>query len=178
MKSALYYVAGLLAVMWVVGLINIPLDYKLSEFGIVPRTVDGLRGILLTPFLHASFDHLLVNTLPVAFLGTLVAIQGRRTFLLASVFIMLVGGGALWVIGRHGTHVGASGLTFGFFGYLVARAWYDRSLASILVAVVVVVLYGGVVLGVLPSTPGLSWEGHLTGLIAGVLAARLMWKRD
>lgn len=164
--------------MWVVGLANLPLDYKLSEFGIVPRTVDGLIGIPLSPFLHASFDHLLVNSLPVAFLGTLVAIQGKRTFLLATAFIVFAGGGALWVVGRHGTHVGASGLIFGYFGYLVGRAWYDRSLSSILVAVIMVVVYGGIVFGVLPSTPGVSWEGHLTGLIAGVLAARTMWKRD
>jgi membrane associated rhomboid family serine protease len=178
MKSALFFVAGLVATMWVVGLANLPLDYRLSEFGIVPRTIDGLIGVPLSPFLHASFDHLLVNSLPVAFLGTLVAIQGKRTFLLATVFIVLGGGGALWVVGRHGTHVGASGLIFGYFGYLVARAWYNRSLSSIVVAVVMVVVYGGVVFGVLPSTSDVSWEGHLTGLIAGVLAARTMWKRD
>lgn len=178
MKSALFFVAGLLVVMWVVGIANIPLEYKLSEFGIIPRTINGLVGVPLSPFLHASFNHLLVNTLPVAFLGTLVAIQGKRTFLSATLFITVVGGGALWVVGRHGTHVGASGLIFGYFGYLVGRAWYDRSLSSILVAMVMVVVYGGVVFGVLPNMSDVSWEGHLTGLIAGVLAARMMWKRD
>lgn len=177
MKSTLIYVAGLVAVMWGVGLVNLSLDYKLSEFGIVPRTGDGLIGIPFSPFLHANFNHLLVNTLPLAFLGTFVAIQGRRTFLMTTVFIMFGGGSALWVVGRHGTHVGASGLIFGYFGYLVGRVWYDRSLSSVVVAIVVVVLYGGVVFGILPTTPGVSWEGHLTGLIAGVLVARAMWKQ-
>ena len=131
------------------------------------------------PFLHGSFDHLVVNTLPAVVLGGFVAIQGSRKFLTATVFITLVGGGALWVVGRTAVHVGASGLIFGYFGYLIARAWYTRSLASVLIAVVVAVVYGGILLGVLPFfQEGVSWEGHLTGLIAGGIAARLMWKED
>ena len=154
-------------------------DYRLSEYGVVPRTVDGLIGIPLMPFLHGSFDHLVVNTLPTVVLGGLVAIHGSRKFLTATVFITLVGGGALWVVGRTAVHVGASGLVFGFFGYLIARAWYTRSLVAVLIAVVVAVVYGGILLGVLPFfQEGVSWEGHLTGLVAGVLAARLMWKES
>lgn len=172
-------VAILVALMWVVGMVNTLLDYRLSEYGVVPRTVDGLIGIPLMPFLHGSFDHLVVNTLPMVVLGGLVAIHGSKKFLTATVFITLVGGGALWVVGRHAVHVGASGLVFGFFGYLIARAWYTRSLVAVLIAVVVAVVYGGILLGVLPFfQEGVSWEGHLTGLIAGALAARLMWKED
>lgn len=171
--------AVLVALMWVVGMVNALLDYRLSEYGVVPRTVDGLIGIPLMPFLHGSFDHLAVNTLPMVVLGGLVAIHGSRKFLTAMVFITLVGGGALWVVGRTAVHVGASGLVFGFFGYLIARAWYTRSIVAVLIAVVVAVVYGGILLGVLPFfQEGVSWEGHLTGLIAGALAARLMWKED
>ena len=171
--------AILVALMWIVGLVNALLDYRLSEYGVVPRTVDGLIGIPLMPFLHGSFDHLVVNTLPMVVLGGLVAIHGSRKFLTATVFITLVGGGALWVVGRTAVHVGASGLVFGFFGYLIARAWYTRSLVAVLIAVVVAVVYGGILFGVLPFfQEGVSWEGHLTGLIAGALAARLMWKED
>ena len=171
--------AVLVALMWVVGMVNVLLDYRLNEYGVVPRTAEGLIGIPLMPFLHGSFDHLVVNTLPTVVLGGLVAIHGSRKFLTATVFITLVGGGALWVVGRTAVHVGASGLVFGFFGYLIARAWYTRSLVAVLIAVVVAVVYGGILLGVLPFfQEGVSWEGHLTGLVAGVLAARLMWKES
>ena len=173
MKAVLLFAVGLTGVMWIVGAVNILLDYRLSEFGIVPRSIDGLRGIPLMPFLHANFNHLVVNTLPVAFLGALVAIQGKGGFLKVTAFIMLVGGFALWVVGREGVHVGASGLIFGYVGYLIARAWYVRSLGAVLAAIVVIVLYGGALLGVLPTTSGVSWEGHLTGLLAGGLAARV-----
>ena len=179
MIATIASVASLLALVWAVGMLNILFDYRLSEYGVVPRTVDGLIGIPLMPFLHGSFDHLLVNTLPAVILGGLVAIQGSKKFLTATVFITLVGGGALWVVGRSAVHVGASGLIFGYFGYLIARAWYTRSLGAVLIAVVVAVVYGGILLGVLPFfQEGVSWEGHLTGLIAGALAARVMWKQD
>ena len=178
-KVTIASVALLVALMWAVGMVNALLDYRLSEYGVVPRTVDGLIGIPLMPFLHGSFDHLVVNTLPIVVLGGLVAFQGSKKFLTATVFITLVGGGALWVVGRTAVHVGASGLVFGYFGYLIARAWYTRSLVAVLIAVVVAVVYGGILLGVLPFfQEGVSWEGHLTGLIAGALAARLMWKEN
>ena len=177
-KATVASVTLLLALMWIVGMVNILFDYRLSEYGVVPRTVDGLIGIPLMPFLHGSFDHLLVNTLPAVILGGLVAIQGSKKFLTATVFITLVGGGALWVVGRSAVHVGASGLIFGYFGYLIARAWYTRSLGAVLIALAVAVVYGGILLGVLPFfQEGVSWEGHLTGLIAGALAARVMWKQ-
>ena len=173
--------------MWLVGMLNLLLDYRLNEYGVVPGNLDGLLGIPLMPFLHENLDHLLANTLPAAILGTLVAIHGARRFLTATIFIVLVGGAALWMLGsaelvlfdRSATHIGASGLIFGYFGYLIARAWYARSLVTLLIAVVVVVVYGGILLGVLPFfQEGVSWEGHLTGLIAGALAARLMWKEN
>lgn len=172
-------IAVLVALMWLVGMLNLLFDYGLSEYGVIPRTAEGLIGIPLMPFLHGSFDHLVVNTLPMVVLGGLVAIQGSRKFLTATVFITLVGGGALWVVGRTAIHVGASGVIFGYFGYLIARAWYTRSIVAVLIAVVVAVVYGGILLGVLPFfQDGVSWEGHLTGLIAGALAARLMWKEN
>ncbi len=178
LKATVISVAVLLALMWAVGLLNILFDYRLSDYGVIPRTAKGLIGIPLMPFLHGSFDHLVVNTMPAVVLGGLVAIQGSRKFLTATVFITLVGGAALWIVGRDAIHVGASGLVFGYFGYLIARAWYTRSFVSIVVAVLVTVVYGGILLGVLPFfQEGVSWEGHLTGLVAGVLAARIMWKR-
>ena len=88
--------------------------------------------------------------------------------------IILVSGVGVWLLGRSGYHVGASGLIFGYFGFLIARSWYERSFSSILIALVTIVLYGGILLGVLPTRAGMSWEAHLFGLLGGILAARLV----
>lgn len=163
--------------MWMVEIVNWQLDHRLNEFGVTPRTNQGLIGIVLSPFLHTGFDHLFVNTLPVLFLGTFAALQGRRPFLLTILIIIIGEGFLLWCFGRTAVHVGASGLAFGLFGYLVARAWYHRGLWSLAVGVVVVVFYGGLLVGLSPTIKGMSWEGHLFGLIAGVLSARILWRR-
>ena len=110
-------------------------------------------------------------------LGGLVILRGTRRFLGVSVFVILAGGLALWTFGRPAYHVGASGLIFGYFGYLAARGWYSRSAVELLIALVTVFLYGGMLWGVLPATPRVSWESHLFGLIAGAAAARAEGKR-
>ena len=160
-----------------VEIVNWQLAHRLNEFGVTPRTNQGLIVIVLSPFLHTGFDHLFVNTLPVLFLGTFAALQGRRPFLLTILIIIIGEGFLLWCFGRTAVHVGASGLAFGLFGYLVARAWYHRGLWSLAVGVVVVVFYGGLLVGLSPTIKGMSWEGHLFGLIAGVLSARILWRR-
>jgi membrane associated rhomboid family serine protease len=115
----------------------------------------------------------MMNTIPLAVLGGFVILQGRQIFFEISIIIILVSGTALWLFGRSSYHVGASGLIFGYFGYLVLRAWYDRSLKSSVIAFVTVFLYGGIIWGLLPTFSRISWEGHLFGLLAGILAARL-----
>ena len=100
-----------------------------------------------------------------------------RVFLQTSTIIVLVGGALLWLFGRNAAHVGASVLIFGYFGYLVALGWYDRNIESFIVAVITILLYGGLVWGILPSAGQVSWEGHLFGLIAGIIAARLTTNR-
>jgi membrane associated rhomboid family serine protease len=173
MMARVFPLLGLVAVIWVVELANILMEHRLGVYGIVPRTVEGLRGIPLSPFLHGSIQHAVSNTVPLLVLGGLVAIRGRNAFLGVSLFVIVAGGAGVWLVGRTAFHIGASGLVFGYFGYLVARGWYDRSVVSILVALVVVALYWGLLFGVLPTAGFVSWEGHLMGLLAGVLAARL-----
>ena len=153
------------------------LSLDLGRYGIVPRTFDGLRGIPLHVFLHQGFGHVLSNTGPVLVLGILISLRGGRKLLGASLFIVAFGGLAVWLVARSGVHIGASGLAFGYFGYLVGRGFYDRSLTSIVIAVAVVVFYGGMFLGILPSLGFVSWEGHLFGVIAGVAYARITRKR-
>ena len=154
------------------------LSLDLGRYGIVPRTVDGLRGIPLHVFLHQGFGHVLSNTGPLLVLGILISLRGGRKLLGASLFIVAFGGFAVWLVARSGVHIGASGLAFGYFGYLVGRGFYERSLTSILIAVAVVVFYGGMFFGILPSLGFVSWEGHLFGLIAGVAYSRITRTRS
>ena len=175
--SAVLWLIGFTATIWVVELVNAPLDHRLTSLGIVPRSIPGLIGIPLSPFIHGSFGHVVSNTIPLLVLGGIIAFQGRQKLLEVSVIIIALGGTGVWLLGRSSFHVGASGLVFGYFGYLVARGLYDRSAASILVAVAVFVLYGGLLFGVLPVLSFVSWEGHLFGLMAGVFAARLNRRR-
>jgi membrane associated rhomboid family serine protease len=173
LKKNLYWILGFVALIWVVELINFSTGHRFSDWGILPRTLKGLKGIPLSPFLHASLIHIMMNTIPLAVLGGFVILQGRQMFFEISIIIILVSGTALWLFGRSSYHVGASGLIFGYFGYLVLRAWYDRSLKSSVIAFVTVFLYGGIIWGLLPTFSRISWEGHLFGLLAGILAARL-----
>ena len=174
MKSKIFLIVAFLSMIWAIEILNGFMGHRLSTWGILPRTEIGLRGIPLSPFLHGSFNHVLSNTIPFLILGGLVAFRGSQKLIGVSLFIIGVGGTGVWLLGRPAFHVGASGLVFGYFGYLVAAGWYDRKLGSILAAFAVIVLYGGLVVVVLPTVGFVSWEAHLFGLIAGVLAARLV----
>jgi membrane associated rhomboid family serine protease len=170
--SSFLLIVGFLISIWLIELVNSQVGHQFNAFGIVPRTVYGLIGIPLSPFLHFGFNHLISNTGVLLGLSSLIAFRGCRTLLAVSVFIILLGGLGVWAFGRPAIHVGSSGLVFGYFGYLVARGWYERRLGSILIAIIVIFLYGGLIVGVLPTPGFVSWEAHLFGLIAGVLAAR------
>lgn len=148
------------------------MGHQLNSWGTFPRTVHGLTGIPLSPFLHGSFGHVVSNSIPFLVLGGLIALRGRQVLLRVSFIVIGLGGAGVWALGRPAIHIGASGLVFGYFGYLVARGWYERKLGSILMAIAVIILYGGLIVGVIPDRSLVSWEAHLFGLIAGVLAAR------
>ena len=164
---------GCLTFVWAVSLYGLYVDERLVyALSLVPRRVDGLPGILSAPLVHGSFAHLVANTVPLLILGGMVAVRGAAYYLAMTLGIVVVGGLALWALGRNAAHVGASGVIFGYFGLLVARGYYERSLQSIAVSVVVVVVYGGMIAGVLPQGERVSWEGHLFGLVAGGVCAR------
>lgn len=163
---------GAFAIMWALEVIGALTDHALADFGILPRTPRGLLGIPLAPLLHGSVTHLALNSVPFLVLGGLIIISEKKRFVAVSVFVAIVGGLLVWMLGRAGAvHIGASGVIFGYFGYLLARGLTRRSFQALLLASVTVLLYGGVIVGALPGDPGVSWESHLFGLIAGVLAA-------
>lgn len=157
-------------------LINFGMGYDLNGWlGLSTRRSSGLVGILFCPFLHGSFQHAALNSAPLLVLGGIIlGINGRR-FLPATAIIIIIGGLLTWGLARPNTvHVGASGLVFGYLGFLVAYGIKERSIAAIIGAVMAVVMYGYLVKGVLPSGPGVSWEGHLFGLMAGIFAALVL----
>ena len=173
MKSSIYWISGLVLLVWMVELANVSQGHSLDEWGILPRTSRGLIGIPLSPFLHGGFGHVFSNTLPFVFLGGVVMMRGKQLFLNLSLLIVFLGGGLLWVLGRPSFHVGASMLIFGYFGYLLARGWYERTLGSVAIALAVLLLYGGALWGLLPVETQISWEGHVFGFLAGIAGARL-----
>lgn len=169
---------GLVAIMWGLEILNqFFLGNTLESFGIIPRNLIGLRGIIFAPFLHANFAHLLANTLPFLGLGWLVMIRRISDFFTVSLITMLVSGLGVWLFaGANTLTVGASGVIFGYLGYLLTRGWFERKLASIIFSLIVLLVYGGLVWGVLPLVPGVSWQGHLFGFLGGILSARLLAK--
>lgn len=139
--------------------------------GIEPRQLAGLDGIVLSPFLHASFAHLAANSVPLLLLGTFVLASGVRRFFYVTAFIMLIGGFGVWLTGTSGrVVVGASGVIFGYLGFLLLRGVAERSWWSIGVALLAALLFGWQVIGVLPGDHGVSWQAHLFGFLAGCLS--------
>lgn len=166
--------AGLVAALWVIEVVNLLTGQALLGFGIRSRDLPTVWTVLTAPWLHASIAHLAANTIPFFVLGWMVLLRGLRAFLWDTAVIVLVGGLLLWLVGPPNTvTVGASGLIFGFLGLLLARGFFERRVGSMLLAVVVAVLYGGALWGLLPGVPGVSWQGHLTGALTGVGLARL-----
>lgn len=178
LKTQAATLGGGVAAFWATLGANAIADGALFQYGVVPRTITGLRGILFAPFIHGSVEHLISNTLPFVILGWLVLLRDRRHFLPVTLLAMLGAGAVAWLLGAPGSvHVGASGVIFGYLGFLMLAGWYARSLGSILLSVLVTGLWGGLVFGVLPGQPGVSWQAHLGGFLGGIWAARIFRRR-
>ena len=165
-------ILGVLALLWGIHVVNTLLGGRLSAYGIRPRTWEGLWGVLYAPFLHSGFGHLLANSLTFIPLAALVSLRRPMHLASVSLVVILLGGLGTWLFGRGATHVGASGVIFGYLGYLLANAWYAREPLDIAISLGVAFTYGGMLWGVLPSAPGVSWESHLFGALAGVFASK------
>lgn len=174
-QSAAMYTGGFVLLLWVVEVIDVLSGSRVETAGINPRTSDGLWGVLFAPVLHDDWAHLIANTVPIAVLGFLVLLSGIGRGLAATGVIWVIAGVGTWLIGgSNSNHIGASSLVFGFLAYLLVRGFFTRNLGQLAIGVVVFVLYGSALWGVLPSTPGVSWQGHLFGAVGGVVAAWLL----
>jgi membrane associated rhomboid family serine protease len=177
-------IISFVALLYIVELFDLMDDHKLEQHGIRPGEADGLWGILFAPLLHANWAHLMANTGPALVLGFLVTLAGLSRFLWATAIVWIVGGFGTWLIGNWGSscglesdHIGASGLIFGWLTFLLVFGFFTRSGWQILIGILVLVGYGGVLWGAVPVLNvcgGVSWQGHLCGGIAGVLAAYLL----
>ena len=179
LKTQAIVLGTFVAAIWLVELVDwLLLDGALDDYGIQPREQTGLRGIIFAPFLHIGFEHLAANTVPFVLLGWLVALRRTSDLFLASIVIIVIGGLGVWLTGpAHSVHAGASGLVFGYLGFLLLRGYFERSPIAILVAIVVGAAYASALPGLLPGQPGVSWQGHLSGFAGGVLAARVLSAR-
>ncbi|RFU44451.1 rhomboid family intramembrane serine protease [Paraburkholderia sp. DHOC27] len=174
-KARFMLLAAFVGSMWVVLLLSSALpSLHLTRHGVVPRTFGGLQGVLFAPWLHAGVMHLAANTGGLLILGWLCTWPRIRNFWQATLGAMLGAGLCAWILGAPGTvHIGASGLVFGYAGYLVARGYYTRHIMAVLAALFVAGSYGlTMLLGLMPVYPGVSWQSHLGGALGGVLAAR------
>ncbi|MEE1940415.1 rhomboid family intramembrane serine protease [Streptomyces sp. TRM 70361] len=161
-----------LSLLWLLEAIDVATGNSLDDYGVSPRETDELIDIVPAAFLHFGFDHVAANSLPLLVLGFLAAVRGIGRFLAVCLTIIVVSGAGVWLTApEHSVTAGASGVVFGLFGYLLVRGFVDRDALDITVGITVVLLYGSILWGVLPTNSGVSWQGHLFGLIGGVLAA-------
>ncbi|WP_328917928.1 MULTISPECIES: rhomboid family intramembrane serine protease [unclassified Streptomyces] len=166
------------ALLWVLEAIDVIAGHRLDTFGIVPRKGSELLDIVPSAFTHFGFGHVASNSLPLLVLGFIAALRGIGRFLAVAFVIIVIGGFGVWLISpAHTNTAGASGLIFGLFGYLLVRGFVDRRALDIVVGLAVGALYGSILWGVLPTAQGVSWQGHLCGLIGGVAAAFLFRER-
>jgi membrane associated rhomboid family serine protease len=172
-------IAVFVGLLYVVELADAILDTELDAAGVRPRELEGLDGIVYAPMLHASWDHLFANTVPLLVFGFLILLAGVRRWLAVTAIVWVVGGIGVWLTGGEQTlHLGASVLAFGWLVYLLLHGFFARSAPQIAIGVILLFMYGGLLLGVLPGQPGVSWQGHLFGAIGGAWAAAWLGRRD
>lgn len=170
--------AGFTALLWLIKLIEVMAGISLVQYGIYPGSLQGLPGIVFAPLIHSSFSHLFANTAPLLILGTVLLYGYPRSARIVIPAVYLVTGLSVWLFARPVWHIGASGLTFGFmfFVFSIGALRWDRK--AIALSMIVFLLYGGMIWGVLPGRPGISFESHLSGAIIGLVLALLLRKAD
>jgi membrane associated rhomboid family serine protease len=176
--TAIQLLLGIVLLMWALEVVDAALDNRLDRYGIEPRELDGLDGVIAAPFLHVGFGHLIANTVPFVAMGLVIALEGPLRLLGVTAITAVISGLGTWLIAPADTiHLGASGVVFGYATYLIARGLFNRRPMEIAIGVVVTVLWGGALLAGLEPQQGISWQGHLFGAIGGVVAARMLSER-
>ncbi len=172
------YSVFIVAICLLIFALNMLFALNLNQWGIVPRSTAHLPGILISPFLHASWGHLLSNIFPFLIFATLVGSQGTRRFLLLFIFFVISSGLLVWLFARgHSLHIGMSGVIYALWGYLLVYGFVRRQMIPFFISLFMLFFYGGLVLGVFPTQIGISFESHLLGALVGVLSGYYLAKR-
>ncbi len=169
-KESLKTVLSIIFLLWIIYFLSIILP--VNDYGIIPRRILSLPGIIFSPFLHGGIFHLLSNSISLLFLGTILLSYEKRRALPVIILLIIFSGAGTWIIGRNAVHIGASGVIYGMLGYLITLGFYKRDFKTIFISIGVFILQGGAILGILPGTGPVSWESHLCGFIAGIFIAR------
>ena len=165
-RDGIQLLVAIVAIMWLVEIVNALDSQRLDGDGIYPRSVGHLWGIFTAPFLHVGFPHLIDNTIPLVVMGAIIALRGAARLAILTLIVIVIGGLGTWLIGpSHSVTVGASGLVFGYASYLLARGFFDHSRLELLIGAVVAVIWGGALLSSLVPHYGVSWQGHVSGAI-------------
>lgn len=167
----------ILFLIWAVFAVNLLLPLDLNRFGIYPRSIRGLWGIAFSPFLHANIFHILSNSVPFLILGSMLFIFYTKYAMRVFVYSILISGTLVWIFARPAIHIGMSGVIYAFATFLIFAGFYKRKIASILISILVIVLYGGLIWGLFPNNFYVSWEGHLSGAVAGYILASTYYKK-
>ena len=156
-----------------VDFINLLTHRQLNQYGVIPRNIEHLTGIFSSVWLHGNLSHLLANFTALIVLAFLCKQWGKTTFWKTTMLIIVLSGSLVWLFGRPSLHIGASGLVYGYFGFSVVAGWFSKKFYLTLISVAVVIFYGSMIWGVLPSQPSTSFEYHFAGFISGILSAKV-----
>ncbi len=170
MKNNVPTALWLVGVVWLIFFASVLTRYRLNVLGIYPRHWFGLPGIFCHPFLHGNFNHSFFNSIPLLVLVDFLLIEGLPHFIKVSLTIIVLSGIAIWCVGRRGIHIGASSLIMGYWSYLLVNAYRNPSVATIILAIVCLYYFGGFLFDLFPRAEKVSWEGHLCGFLAGLVA--------
>jgi membrane associated rhomboid family serine protease len=165
------YLLTFIGILWAVNIINWALGSPLYFLGLIPRSLNGFLGIFIAPLLHGNVNHLFFNSIPLFLLANFVMLQGLTVFYQVTLMIVIISGSLIWCFGRMGNHIGASGVIVGYWTYLVCNAYLQGTFMAIMLGAMCIYYFGGLALSVIPGNLRESWEGHLFGGVAGVIAA-------
>ena len=167
---------ALVVLMTIIHVINTLLDGQFNRYGVIPRSMDAWYHIMLAPFIHGSYGHLVNNLLGLSVFSAICLARSISFYITGSLFIILLTGLLVWFFGREASHIGASGWVFGLWSLSIATAWFDRSFKNITIALFVAFFYSGMIYGVLPTQPGVSFESHIFGAVSGIVFAAIAAK--
>ena len=167
-KNNTSYLIDIIGVVWGIFFINLLLGKRLLFLGIIPRNLFGIPGIFCAPFLHADFNHLFFNTIPLIVLSNFLLIDGINYFLIVTAYITIISGVLTWAFAKPGIHVGASSVITGYWALLISNIYQQGTITAIILGLICIYYFAGIFYALFPGKKGVSWEGHLFGLLAGL----------